>query len=185
MVYVQSLVVEPNPQRPDPKDRLEAAETEPAAKEHVRYELLLERHLDGELSAAERFELFEHIEHCARCREILETEEALIDQLARIPRLMPPSDLRARILEEAARQREELMQGGLPLEDEIAPHHPVRRRSSPLVPVFLVLSILFFLLTVDFSAVPGLGALQAQLRAALQYAGQQMILFFRDSRPTR
>lgn len=75
---------------------------------HARFSDLLERHLDGDLSQIERDELFEHLEFCAECQEVLEAEERLLDRLSQIPRLIPPSDLRAQILREAARERDEM-----------------------------------------------------------------------------
>src|SRR5690606_664376 len=57
-----------------------------------------------------------HLEECEECRETLEAEERLVDRLSRLPRLTAPSDLRAAILREAARERAEAL---LPLtEDE-------------------------------------------------------------------
>ncbi len=77
---------------------------------HARWRTLLERHLDGDLDAAGRQELFEHLELCEECQETLEAEERLIDRLSRLPRLAAPSDLRAAILREAARERTEALQ---------------------------------------------------------------------------
>jgi hypothetical protein len=185
---VQSLVVEPNSQPSDQNLPSGPQTVPPGGREHAYYEELLERHLDGELDPADRLELFEHIEHCDRCREVLEAEEALVDQLARIPRLMPPSDLRARIIEEAVRQREELMQGGLIVgEDDSAPaaHPHPSPRTSITASVFLALSVLFFLFAVDLSAVPGLGPLQSQLRAAARFVWHEAVTFFQQSADTR
>lgn len=77
---------------------------------HARWRTLLEKHIDGELDAAGRQELFGHLEACEECRETLEAEERLIDHLSRLPRLSAPSDLRAAILREAARERAEALQ---------------------------------------------------------------------------
>ncbi len=168
-------MVEPNSQAWRKRSSDEAAA--PAAEpEHVHYEILLERHLDGELTLAERQELFAHIEICEECREILEAEETLVDHLSRIPRLMPPSDLRAKILEEASREREILMQGGIllgdPEQDQEAPL-PRRVVASPVrlwaTRIFVVLSALLFLLTADVSSVPVVNILQHQLREGVLY----------------
>jgi hypothetical protein len=169
-------VVEPNNHPSQKNDENLGAALPAGAHDHARYEILLERYLDGELGPPERAELFEHIELCEQCREVLEAEEALVDHLSRIPRLMPPSDLRAKILEEASREREILMQGGLlfPDEEEQRPAAP-HRRVLPgrfgiwVTRIFLLLSTLFFLLAADVSPVPGIATLQRQLRESVVY----------------
>lgn len=75
---------------------------------HARYRKMLERHIDGELPALDRDELFEHLEFCEECQLTLEAEERLIDRLAQIPKLVAPSDLRAQIMAGVERERREL-----------------------------------------------------------------------------
>ncbi|MCX7624988.1 MAG: zf-HC2 domain-containing protein [Candidatus Sumerlaeaceae bacterium] len=181
-------MVEPNSNR-WPGDDGEGHPADPHGGErlHAHYEVLLERHLDGELVPQEREELFAHLENCERCRNVLEAEEALIDQLSRIPRLMPPSDLRAKLVEEAVRHREEAMRGWLPFEEENdreAARAPVKRQKRALAAqFFLLFSIVFFLLAVDLSPIPWVGALQHQLRRAVRYVWFQANGFFREALP--
>lgn len=183
-------MVEPNPNR----WQADSAHTRPADSyggelSHAHYEVLLERHLDGELGPREREEFFAHLENCKRCREILEAEEALVDQLSRIPRLMPPSDLRAKLVEEAVRYREEAMRGWLPLEEEERevvrpPHSAVKKQKRALAAqFFLLFSVIFFFLVVDLSPVPWLGTLQSRLREAIRYVLSQTQGFVRDAVP--
>lgn len=154
-------------------------------EDHVRFEILLERHLDGELSEKEREELFAHLELCDRCRQILEAEEMLVDQLSRVPRLMPPSDLRARILEEVARQREQLMQGWPIFQEPPASVSPTplgrTQRASWWAGGFLLLSAIFFLLTVDLQNVPLLDVLQTHLRSVARFVWQECRLFLEEA----
>lgn len=75
--------------------------------EHAKYRAMLERHLDGELGAEQRVLLLEHLEHCQECSEILEAEQRLVDNLSRLPRLIAPSDLRARIIATAEAEHQE------------------------------------------------------------------------------
>lgn len=183
-------MVEPNPNRRQTADaQARPADSRRGEISHAHYEILLERHLDGELGPREREEFFAHLENCERCKEILEAEEALVDQLSRIPRLIPPSDLRAKLVEEAVRYREEAMRGWLPLEEE------EREVSQPLrsaikkqkrmlaAQFFLLFSIIFFFLVVDLSSVPWLGALQRELREAVRYVWSQTQGFVREAVP--
>jgi hypothetical protein len=185
--YVQIAVVEPNShQSPTEKPGDESAATRAETPCHAHYEVLLERHLDGDLTPAERDELFAHLETCTRCREILEAEEALVDQLSRIPRLLPPSDLRAKLVEEALRYREEVTSGWLPIESENSQQELAVRRIRPsrtglFVQFFLLFSVLFFLLVVDLGQVPGLGQLQFYLRSALRFVWQEGQRFVQQS----
>jgi hypothetical protein len=149
---------------------------------------MLERHLDGELDAADRGELFGHLENCEACREILEAEERLIDGLSRLPRLMPPAGLRANILGALERERADaarlmaheerykpILQEPV-LEwhtdpDEERPGTPpmVRRRSawqrwSPAVATgFMAAASITAFLTTDLSSIPPLAAARQSL----------------------
>ncbi|RMH27291.1 MAG: hypothetical protein D6691_06430 [Candidatus Hydrogenedentota bacterium] len=160
--------------------------TTPLAHDHIYYETLLERHLDGELSANERDELFEHLETCEECRQILEAEELLIENLTRIPRLQPPADLRARILSEVAREREQMMQPFAPLEDdeEMAPSTGHLRAPTPMtvaISLFVAAASVVFFLTADFRAVPPLSSLQQSLRRLIFNAAAEFADFVRPA----
>lgn len=165
-------------------------ENELSSEDHVRFEILLERHIDGDLSPKERDELFEHLEHCSRCQEILEAEEALEDHLSRVPRLMPPADLRARILREAVQQREQLISSWLPAEDDddsvlTSPVHQRRLSRVPrAVQLFLIFSIVFFLLSVDLRSVPGLNFVQNQLKLVIHFVASQTKAFLQQRLPS-
>ena len=156
----------------------------------MRFEILLERHIDGDLSPQERDELFEHLEHCSRCQEILEAEEALEDHLSRVPRLMPPADLRARILREAVQQREQLISSWLPAEDDddSVLRSPVHQRRLSRVPravqLFLIFSIVFFLLSVDLRSVPGLNFVQNELKLVIHFVASQTKAFLQQRLPS-
>ena len=71
---------------------------------HAHWRRLLERQLDGSIAFDDRMALFDHLETCEECRAILEAEERLVTRLSELPRLVPPADLRARILSQAARE---------------------------------------------------------------------------------
>ena len=74
---------------------------------HAHWRRLLERQLDGSIGFDDRMALFDHLETCDECRAILEAEERLVSRLSELPRLVPPSDLRARILSQASREHEQ------------------------------------------------------------------------------
>ena len=71
---------------------------------HAHWRRLLERQLDGSITFDDRMALFDHLETCEECRAILEAEERLVTRLSELPRLVPPADLRARILSQASRE---------------------------------------------------------------------------------
>lgn len=180
------------------------------ADNHARYELMLERHLDGELGPMDRDELFEHLEYCDLCREVLEAEERLVDRLSRIPRLMAPSDLRAQILREVAREREEMMRPydaeerhpGIPVgageegEDEEGyfassrSRRRTRRRgeaarySAVAASAFLVIAAVTAFLTMDFSSVQPLVGVQKRARLLAAKAGDALVSFVRPPQHT-
>jgi hypothetical protein len=142
---------------------------------HARYLALLERHLDGELDPSRREILFTHLEDCVTCREILEAEERLTDRLARIPRIIPPSDLRANILRELERERREAEP--LPSDERYAPvlaaHRTTRRtrwqRYSPaFATTFLVFASIGWFLSGEA------GGLQSIVMRSLRTAGSSM-----------
>lgn len=171
--------------------------------EHARYRELLERHLDGDLGAAERDELFEHLENCEECRQILEAEQRLAERLGSIPRLVAPSDLRANILKEAVREREQMMHAldeesryakavrgpGKEEEDEEFPFFAGSDRSrgrsrvrafwvrySPAAAVaFAVVAAVAALMTSDFGSDGPLAAVQATVRTAARTAGSTIL----------
>lgn len=151
---------------------------------------MLERHLEGELEIDDRIELFEHMETCEECREILEAEERLIDRLASIPRIVPPSDLRASILREVERERLDtqpldqderfaaIFAG--PDEDERFESAMASRRSrrtrwqcySPFVATaFLIVAAIGALFTSDLSDVVPLQRMQVAVRSVVQKTG--------------
>lgn len=77
-------------------------------RSHNDYQDLLERHISGaSLAPDDRFDLFDHIETCDVCRQILEAEERLSERMKTVPRLVAPSDLRSKILQEAIRDHRE------------------------------------------------------------------------------
>jgi hypothetical protein len=78
-----------------------------SGNDHSYYGDLLERHLDGALSAFDRDELFDHLDECEECRNILEAEERLSTRIQEVPRLVAPSDLRQRILVQALKEQRE------------------------------------------------------------------------------
>lgn len=139
---------------------------------HAFYLTLLERHLDGDLDAGGREVLFEHMENCDACREILEAEERLADRLAQIPRISPPSDLRANILRELERERRETE----PVHTderyaEMLAGHPAARRttwqrySPAFAMVFLVIATLGWFLSGQA------GSLQSVITRTIARAG--------------
>ncbi|MBX7246101.1 MAG: zf-HC2 domain-containing protein [Candidatus Sumerlaeaceae bacterium] len=85
------------------------ADRGPGPLPHVHFRQLIQRHVDGDISDAENDELFAHLETCEDCSQILEAEERLLERLMEVPRMVAPSDMRAQILREAARDREESM----------------------------------------------------------------------------
>ena len=182
----------PNANRSDSPDK---------RRSHVHYRELLERHIDGELGAEERNELFEHLEFCDECRETLEAEERLLDRLSQIPRLQPPSDLRASILRQVERERAE-MSRLMNEEEQYAPLFdgpgeaetwtgrgvaPIRRRTlwqrvSPVAAtLFLVAASLGALMTGDFSQVKPLAAAQTSLHRAVAFLARSTGLSARDN----
>jgi hypothetical protein len=78
-----------------------------SSHEHARYVDLLERHLDGDISAGDREMLFTHLEFCEECRATLEAEERLLQRLRAVPKLVAPSTLRSNIVQQAMREQHE------------------------------------------------------------------------------
>ncbi len=154
---------------------------------------MLQAHLDGEIAPADRMDLFDHIETCDECRDMLEAEERLIRRLGSLPRLVPPSDLRARILKQVARERHEsstLMHGEAsyrPLLEEpvlewqadpddeegselvsrpsIRPRTRWQRWSPVAATLFLAAASVTAFLTADLTAIPPLAGAQRLARA--------------------
>lgn len=156
---------------------------------HARYRELLERHLDGELSPEEKMDLFDHLEDCEECQGILEAEQRLVARLSELPRLVTPSSLRANILHNVEREKQERsqplqederfarifddpdfaeeQQEELPIFASVTP--PARpaasrrrrqRLSQAAAFVFLSVAVTAFLLTGDFSQFPLLNTIQ-------------------------
>jgi hypothetical protein len=182
--------------------------------EHAKYRKLLERHLDDELVASEREQLFEHLETCEECRQILEAEERLADRLNSIPRLVAPSDLRARILQDVSRDRERLMhalddesrfakavrgRAGEEDDDEEYPYFagstPARRRSrfrafwvrySPVAAIlFAAIAGITALLTSDSANIGPLAGVQATVRNVARAMGDAVVAAVAPSRAAR
>ena len=157
---------------------------------HAHWRRLLERHLDGDIAPGERMDLFDHLEECDECRAILEAEERLITRLRELPRLVPPADLRAGILDRVAREREEagrMVTAEAPFRDLLEKPEPVlewradpdddpsaaarppaprprtrwQRWSPVLATAFLGVAALTAFFGGDLSAVPTLSRLQA------------------------
>ena len=135
-------------------------------------------------------DLFDHLEECDECRAILEAEERLITRLRELPRLVPPADLRAGILDRVAREREEagrMVTAEAPFRDLLEKAEPVlewhadpdddpsaaprppaprsrtrwQRWSPTLATAFLFVAALTAFFRGDLSAVPTLSRLQA------------------------
>lgn len=79
----------------------------PRTKDHAYYRDLLEMHLEGEISPANRMLLFDHLEFCDDCRRTLQAEERLSERLKTVPKLVAPSDLRSSILKQAMQDRQD------------------------------------------------------------------------------
>lgn len=78
------------------------------SRDHTYYQDLLEQHVSGAaLSPEQRMDFFDHIEECDDCREMLEAEERLTARMKTIPKMVAPSDLRARIVRQAVSEHTE------------------------------------------------------------------------------
>lgn len=72
----------------------------------------LSPYLDGELSAAEKAALAEHLKICSSCRQELQELAAAVQMLRRVPELAPASGFRAKLRESLERE-EACRQAGL------------------------------------------------------------------------
>jgi anti-sigma factor RsiW len=178
---------------PEIPENTRPASHQPRPPDHAHFRELLQAHLDGDITPADRMDLFDHLETCDECREMLEAEERLIRHLGSLPRLVPPSDLRARILKQVARERHEsttLMHGEesyRPLLEEpvlewqadpddeegselvsrpsIRPRTRWQRWSPVAATLFLAAASVTTFLAADLTAIPPLAAAQRLARA--------------------